>query len=41
MMCAKDGFLFCGVDVGVNLSGGEGTVAEDGLDVFDIDTFFE
>ena len=41
MMSAEDGFLFFGVDVCVDLCGSEGAVAENGLDVFDVDAFFE
>lgn len=41
MKILKDDFLLGGADVGVDLRGGEGAVAEDGLDVFDVHTFFQ
>ena len=41
MKILKDDSLFGGADVGVYLSSGEGTVAEDGLDVFYVYAFFQ
>ena len=33
--------MFGGADVGVDLSGSKGAVAQDGLDVFDVYAFFQ
>lgn len=41
MEVLENDFLFGGADVGVDLGGGEGAVAEDGLDVFDVYAFFQ
>ena len=41
MEISEDDSLFGGTNVGIDLGSGEGAVAEDGLDVFDVYAFFQ